>query len=95
MHTHIYATSNSRILAVDDTDEARDLVPHCRMPRAMFGGRAVPQPVARAYVEQYGGIWFHPTGLERFKTPARTGSLEVHDGDTVIVSGHDGEGKTP
>ena len=69
MNVHLYMTSHGRILGVDDCDDARDAVPHARMPRKMFRGRPVPRPVAKAYLDAYGGLWFRHDGLRRVPTP--------------------------
>lgn len=68
MKTHLYASEHGRIVAVDDNDDARDTVVLCRLPPPLFGGRAVPYLVAKAYMHEHGGLWFRHDGLRRMKS---------------------------
>ena len=71
MKVHLYSSPNGRIVAVDNCDKARDLLPAYGPPAPMFDGQPVSYSVARACIREYGGMWLRADGLRRFKPGAR------------------------
>ncbi len=61
MKVHLYSSPNGRIVAVDNCDKARDLLPAYGPPAPMFDGQPVPRLIVDAFLRQFGGV--HVTGF--------------------------------